>query len=115
MADPEIPATLWFLSGTTLFLLLLVWIGQHRLRSQLRRIEDRLSTTGIPSTGGMEASLSDRKGENREQKRLYQEFLDEEPARKDLAKKEQFAAFRKWRKDRGLNWNAGDEKRNEPA
>ncbi len=35
----------------------------------------------------------------------FEEFLDEDPARRKLPKKEQFAAYREWRKQMGLNWS----------
>ncbi|MEO0017055.1 MAG: hypothetical protein RLZZ522_338 [Verrucomicrobiota bacterium] len=35
----------------------------------------------------------------------FREFLSEDPARRKLPKREQFDAFRLWRKDKGLNWS----------
>lgn len=34
----------------------------------------------------------------------FEEFLNEDPSRRSLGKKEQFAAYRNWRSQRGLNW-----------
>jgi len=34
----------------------------------------------------------------------FEEFLNEEPERRKLAKKEQFKAYRAWRSEKGLNW-----------
>ncbi len=34
----------------------------------------------------------------------FEEFLNEDPARRSLSKKEQFAAYRNWRSQMGLNW-----------
>lgn len=34
----------------------------------------------------------------------FEEFLNEEPERRKLAKKEQFKAYRAWRAEKGLNW-----------
>lgn len=34
----------------------------------------------------------------------FEEFLNEDPARRALSKKEQFAAYRDWRSQKGLNW-----------
>ena len=48
--------------------------------------------------------LAERKESNSEQKKWFAEFLAEEPARQELPKKEQFAEFRRWRDERGLNW-----------
>ena len=34
----------------------------------------------------------------------FEEFLNEEPERRKLTKKEQFKAYRAWRSEKGLNW-----------
>lgn len=34
----------------------------------------------------------------------FEEFLNEDPSRRALTKKEQFAAYRDWRSQKGLNW-----------
>ncbi len=34
----------------------------------------------------------------------FEEFLNEDPARRMLPKGERFAAYRKWRREKGLNW-----------
>lgn len=36
----------------------------------------------------------------------FELFLEEDPARRNLPKNEQFAAFRRWRAEKGLNWRA---------
>lgn len=38
----------------------------------------------------------------------FEEFLNEDPQRRTLAKKEQFKAYRKWRTEKGLNWSTKD-------
>lgn len=35
----------------------------------------------------------------------FEEFLNEDPERRRLAKKEQFKAYRAWRTEKGLNWS----------
>ncbi len=35
----------------------------------------------------------------------FDEFLNEDPKRQTLTKSEQFAEFRKWRKEKGMNWS----------
>ncbi len=37
-------------------------------------------------------------------RKAFETFLEEDPARRKLAKREQFAAYRQWRKENGLNW-----------
>lgn len=35
----------------------------------------------------------------------FETFLNEDPERRKLAKKEQFKAYRAWRDEKGLNWS----------
>jgi hypothetical protein len=35
----------------------------------------------------------------------FEEFLNEDPERRRLAKKEKFKAYRAWRSEKGLNWS----------
>ena len=35
----------------------------------------------------------------------FETFLNEDPTRRTLPKGEQFAAYRQWRQDKGLNWS----------
>lgn len=35
----------------------------------------------------------------------FEAFLDEDPSRRSLSKKEQSAAYRKWRQQNGMNWS----------
>lgn len=35
----------------------------------------------------------------------FEEFLNEDPERRKLGKKEQFKAYRAWRAEKGLNWS----------
>lgn len=37
----------------------------------------------------------------------FEMFLGEDPARRKLPKSEQFAAYRRWRQEKGLNWTNG--------
>lgn len=38
-------------------------------------------------------------------------FLSEDPQRRSLTKREQFAAYRKWRKEKGLSWPQSPEQK----
>ena len=103
--EVEIPLNLWILLGTILFFVLVIWIGQLRLNGRMKRIEERFSKVG--GKGNREEQAEEERNANeKEQYLLFQEFLDEDPQRKDLPKKEQFAAFRKWRSEKGLNWGS---------
>ncbi len=35
----------------------------------------------------------------------FENFLNEDPSRKSLSKSEQFAAYRQWRHEKGMNWS----------
>lgn len=43
----------------------------------------------------------------------FEEFLKEDPMRRTLTKKDQFKAYRIWRKEKGLNWDTIGKDRNE--
>ena len=35
----------------------------------------------------------------------FEAFLNEDPSRRELPKREQFATYRQWRHERGMNWS----------
>ncbi|MGB6223515.1 hypothetical protein [Haloferula sp.] len=110
----ELPMALWLLLGAILLLLLLVWFSQMSTSSRLRRIEEQLGKK--PHHSQEEgAGAADTGAESGEQTRLFQEFMMEDPKRAGLPKKEQFAAFRKWRAEKGLNWNSNINKSSNPT
>ena len=46
----------------------------------------------------------------------FEVFLNEDPARRELTKPEQFAAYRQWRHEKGMNWsNSGASQANGEA
>jgi cytoskeletal protein RodZ len=57
-----------------------------------------------PSSPVSENSFETDERAETEQGRHFAEFLNEDPSRMELPKKEQFAAFRSWRAAKGLNW-----------
>ena len=62
------------------------------------------AVTAAPSTGESLRKTA--------QKEDFLVFLSEDSQRRQLPKREQFAAFRAWRKEKGLNWPRASE--NEP-
>jgi len=69
-------------------------------RARLRRIERRLAAAESESSAGDEgATVEARPGGD------FERFLDEDPARRELSKREQSEAYRRWRRERGLNWD----------
>jgi hypothetical protein len=82
--------------------ILLAWIAWQagRILTRLARIEARLAEFSPPVSKSVEmAAVPEAPAGS-----AFEAFLAEEPARRALPKSEQFAAFRKWRREKGLNW-----------
>jgi hypothetical protein len=85
------------LSG--LALLGLLWVAG--ISRTLLRMERRLAELQGPPRG---AELPPSSAET-SAGGAFETFLSEDPARRKLAKAEQFAEYRKWRQENGLNWS----------
>jgi hypothetical protein len=100
MPESEFPIFQSLLSVATGLLALLILLG-WRISRRLARIERQLadqtirsdSETPAPSEAETQAGGA------------FETFLKEVPARRLLPKSEQFAAYRKWRQEKGLNWS----------
>jgi hypothetical protein len=92
--------------GIAFFFVIIVQL--LRIAGRLKRIEQTLkpsvsrmvppeihSTPQIESAPASETSNASS----------FEEFLNEDPSRRELSKAEQFSAFRKWRDEKGLNWS----------
>ena len=79
-------------------LLLLVWV--FGISRTLLRIERRMSESA-PSQRLADSSPSSAETSAGG---AFESFLSEDPARRKLTKAEQFAEYRKWRQENGLNW-----------
>lgn len=100
----ESPLFLPIALGLLAVLQLATLVGLLRLSGRVSQLF-RTIASQVPAES---QELADRKEANSDQKRLFAEFLAENPARKDLLKREQFAAFRQWREDKGLNWKGSE-------
>lgn len=81
------------------FILLLLVLG---LSGKIKRLSRSLSR----QEPQIASELAEKKEATADQKKWFEVFLEEDPARRELPKKEQFAAFRRWREEHGLNWRA---------
>lgn len=99
---PDIPSsTVVILLGSILGMLVLMWFALHGLGRILIRIERRLVELQTrDGLGDERLSAVENPGGG-----AFETFLAEDPARRQLPKKEQFAAYRKWRQENGLNWS----------
>ena len=101
----ENPLLIPSLLGALIVLQLVVLVVLLRLSGRVTRLSRR--TAPQAAVAGKE--LGERKESTTEQKKSFALFLAEDPARKDLPKKDQFAAFRRWREEKGMNWKSPGE------
>ncbi len=78
-------------------LLVLIFVALIRIGSKLKGIEHRLSVSEPSSLEKESMPETSHDG-------AFGKFLGEHPELLALKKSEQFAAFRAWRKEQGLNW-----------
>ena len=98
----------WFVPavlGGMVFFQFLLLVAVLRVSGKVSALARQVASRE-PAAG---PELIQRKEENSDQKKWFNQFLEEEPSRRELPKKEQFAAFRKWREDKGLNWKPSGE------
>jgi hypothetical protein len=88
---------------------LLLWVSLRRLSGKVDRLSRRL--TAAPAEAAPAPERSERAESAAEQTKWFEAFLEEDAARRELPKKEQFAAFRRWRAEKGMNWRMPDASR----
>lgn len=100
--EPYFPFSIVILAYVATGALILILLMLLRMSSQLGALSIRLTKSSRSS------KLTDAEAmpniSEAEPGTPFDEFLNEDPERRNLAKKEQFKAYRKWRADKGLNW-----------
>ena len=99
MSDVESPALfnlLYTALGLQVLLLLIAW----KISRRISRIERRLAQAQAQPNDSTPPYAAETSPGG-----AFESFLNEDPARRNLPKCEQFAAYRKWRQERGLNWS----------
>lgn len=91
--------TLLILISVALGLLLLLLLLVLRLFSRLTRLELIISRNPTSS------SLSAPTAGDAPSGGTFESFLKEDRSRREMTKAEQFAAYREWRDEKGLNWS----------
>jgi hypothetical protein len=99
----ESPMLVPSLLGVILFLQVVGFIAMLAMSGNVKRLM-RWAASQEARPGSKDRELAEIKDESSEQKHLFAEFLAEDPGRRELPKKEQFAEFRRWRDRKGLNW-----------
>jgi len=86
------------------FLLLVIALILFRINGRLAMFSAKLNKSSRSS----KLAEPDAEPQNAEVEpgTPFNEFLNEDSERRNLSKKEQFKAYRKWRKEKGLNWVA---------
>jgi hypothetical protein len=97
----ENPLLIPYLLGALVVLQLFVLVMLLRLSGRVSRLFQLIASPVPPAA----RELADRREASAaDQKKWFASFLAEDPARGQLPKKEQFAAFRRWREEKGMNW-----------
>ena len=86
----------WIIIG----LLALVVLLLVSIQLTVARIERRLASQSLAKERS--AHVESQEGSES----VFDQFLAEDPARLKLSKTEQFAAYREWKKERGLTWSS---------
>ena len=95
---PMFQILLYVATGLLVLLLVLGW----RISRRLARIEQRLDhMANRPDEEISQPSVAETSPGG-----AFETFISEDPARRLLPKSEQFAAYRKWRQEKGMNWSA---------
>lgn len=104
--EPQFPLSITILCYTGVFVLIVITIMLFRINGRLEALSAKLSKSSRAS------KLAEPDAEPQQIEvpsgTQFEKFLDEDPKRRTLAKKEQFKAYRKWRDEKGLNWSSKD-------
>lgn len=84
---------------TALGLLVILILVSWNISRRLARLERRLAPSQASSDPTPPSAAETSAGG------AFEAFLSEDPARRNLPKGEQFATYRKWRQEKGLNWS----------
>ena len=92
------------LLGLISLLLLLLVFQASGIKAALSRLENQsVQSHKKPEINPLEQTDS---GASEAQQSAFDEFLAEDPQRLSLPKSEQFAAYREWRKEKGMTWSS---------
>ncbi len=108
--DPQLPLTIVILCYSAVILLAIILLMLFRISGQLAMVAFKLSKSSRPSRT-RETEVAPATPESAPAHSIevgagtaFEEFLNEDPQRRNLPKKEQFKEYRKWRAAKGLNW-----------
>lgn len=105
MPAAETPMTLVILLSCCLGLLVLLLVLALRVLGKLNHLESLISQSKSRPAAVSEPAPAAPSVAETSPGGAFEAFLAEDPSRRDLTKSEQFAAYRQWRHEKGLNWS----------
>lgn len=97
MPEPQLSIPL---ISTCIGLLVLGLLLMWRILARLDRLERLISAAPKAATHDSAPSAAETSAGG-----AFEVFLSEDPARRAMTKSEQFAAYRDWRQEKGMNWS----------
>lgn len=94
MISPEV-----ILLSLILLMLIILLMVANGIRRAVLQVEFRLQQQAERKESAAHVAEAEAK------ESAYHAFLAEDPQRLGLPKSEQFAAFREWRREKGMNWS----------
>jgi hypothetical protein len=95
------PPTNLILLSTAVGLLVLLLLVSWGIARRLARIDLKLADLSVRMDGESSAPTVSETSPGG----AFESFLSEDASRRSLPKAEQFAAYRRWRQEKGLNWS----------
>ena len=89
----------WILLGVLAVVLLML----ASIRTTVRRLEVKFDK--MQQVADNQPNRTPKSEDPNARDSAFEQFLAEDPARISMPKSEQFAAYRQWRKDKGMNWS----------
>jgi hypothetical protein len=91
------------LSYVSLTFLIAIFLLALRINSKLTALSNKI-TNHTRLNSAINTSEKPKVHAETAHETPFEEFLNEDPARRKMNKKEQFTAYRDWRSYKGLNW-----------
>jgi len=104
MPEPENQTVLYLLIACT-GLVLVTFLLIFRVSMRLGRIERLLTGNNKAQADRTEGEEAPPATAETSPGGAFEAFLGEDPSRRELTKNEQFAAYRQWRHENGMNWS----------
>lgn len=105
MPASETPMTLVILLSCCLGLLVILLFLALRISGKLSHLESLLSQSKNRSAAPTEPAPAAPSAAETSPGGAFEAFLAEDVSRRELTKSEQFAAYRQWRHEKGMNWS----------